>query len=144
MKFESPKICENFSHEFLIFVPQQRNQIQDEKMKILYKNQKQRLTVLQITKITTHHRTSNPNSMSKNFDYIIVGGGASGSALASVLAKKGTTLLIERGANHTFYPQSKVNEGWPQIAALAVDVHRIMGSGHWTGTANILGGGKQP
>ena len=92
-------------------------EIEDEKTKILYKNQKQRLTVLQITKITTHHCTSKPNSMSKNFDYIIVGGGASGSALASVLAKKGTTLLIEKGANHTFIPQSKVNEGWPpQIA----------------------------
>ena len=80
--------------------------------------------------------------MSKNFEYIIVGGGASGSALASVLAKKGTTLLIEKGANNTFFPQSKVNEGWPQIAVLALDGLKNMGSGHWTGTPNILGGGK--
>ena len=81
--------------------------------------------------------------MSKNFDYIIIGGGASGCALASVLASKGTTLLIEKGANHTAYPQSQVKEGWPQIATLALDpVIRNEGSGHWTGVSNILGGGQ--
>lgn len=80
--------------------------------------------------------------MSRNYDYIIVGGGASGCALASALAKKGKVLLVERGANHTAYPQSKVKAGWPQIAALVVSALRNKGSGHWTGTANVLGGGK--
>lgn len=80
--------------------------------------------------------------MSRNYDYIIVGGGASGCALASALAKKGKVLLVEKGANHTAYPQSKVKEGWPQIAALVVSALRNKGSGHWTGTANVLGGGK--
>ena len=80
--------------------------------------------------------------MSRNYDYIIVGGGASGCALASVLSRKGKVLLVERGANHTAYPQSRVKAGWPQIAALVVDALRNKGSGHWTGTANVLGGGK--
>lgn len=80
--------------------------------------------------------------MSKNYDFIVIGSGASGSALASVLATKGPTLLIERGANHTVYPQSKAKEGYPQIAALVLDKLRNKGSGHWTGTANVLGGGE--
>lgn len=79
---------------------------------------------------------------SVNYDYIVVGSGSSGSALASVLATKGKTLLIERGANHTSYPQSAYRQGWPQISVLALESVRNEGSGHWTGTANILGGGS--
>lgn len=78
----------------------------------------------------------------RNYDYIVVGSGSSGSALASVLATKGSTLLIERGANHTSFPQSMYRQGWPQIAVLALDRLQIEGSGHWTGTANVLGGGS--
>lgn len=77
-----------------------------------------------------------------NYDYIIIGSGSAGSALASVLATKGKTLLIERGANHTSYPQSAYRQGWPQIVSLALESIRNEGSGHWTGTANILGGGS--
>lgn len=77
-----------------------------------------------------------------NYDFIVIGSGSSGSALASVLATKGKTLLIERGANHTSYPQSAYRQGWPQIASLALESIRNEGSGHWTGTPNILGGGS--
>jgi len=80
--------------------------------------------------------------MSINFDYIIVGGGASGSALASILSKKGPTLLIERGANHSAYPQASVRQGYPQIAAMTYEQLKNQGSGHFTGTPNILGGGS--
>uniref|UniRef100_A0A7S3V5X4 ABC transporter domain-containing protein n=1 Tax=Chaetoceros debilis TaxID=122233 RepID=A0A7S3V5X4_9STRA len=80
--------------------------------------------------------------MAVNYDFIVIGGGSSGSALASNLATKGPTLLIERGANHTAYPQSSVRQGWPQITAIAWDHIQNRGSGHWTGTANILGGGS--
>ena len=79
---------------------------------------------------------------SVNYDFIIVGGGSSGSALASKLAKKGPTLLIERGANHTAYPQSAVRQGSPQMSSIGLEPIRIEGSGHWTGTANVLGGGS--
>ncbi len=75
-----------------------------------------------------------------NYDFIVVGGGSSGSALASNLATKGPTLLIEQGANHTVYPQSAVRQGWPQIAIVGLDPLRNEGSGHWSGTANLLGG----
>ena len=79
--------------------------------------------------------------MSVNFDFIIVGGGSSGSALASILSQKGSTLLLERGANHTVYqPQSLVRQGWPQIAALTMEKYQSKDSGHWTGTPRILGG----
>jgi len=77
-----------------------------------------------------------------NYDFIIIGAGSSGSALASVLSKKGSTLLIERGLNHTAYPQSIARKGWPQITALAFESYQSKGSGHWIGTANILGGGS--
>lgn len=77
-----------------------------------------------------------------NYDFIIIGGGSSGAALASILSSKGSTLLIERGANHTVYPQSAVRQGWPQIAAVGYEMQRNIGSGHWTGTANVLGGGS--
>ena len=80
--------------------------------------------------------------MAVNYDFIVVGGGSSGSALASNLAKKGPTLLIERGVNHTAYPQSTFRQGWPQIAAVALEPVQNGGSGHWTGTASILGGGS--
>ena len=80
--------------------------------------------------------------MSINFDFIIVGGGASGSALASILSKKGPTLLIERGANHSAYPQASVRQGYPQIASMTYELLKNQGSGHFTGTPNILGGGS--
>jgi len=77
-----------------------------------------------------------------NYDFIIVGAGSSGSALASVLSTKGLTLLIERGANHTAYPMSTVRQGWPQIAVQVLEKYKAKGSGHWLGTANVLGGGS--
>jgi len=80
--------------------------------------------------------------MSINFDFIIVGGGSSGSVLASELASKGPTLLIERGTNHSAYPQSKQRQGFPQISAIATKQSKNHGSGHWKGTADILGGGS--
>lgn len=78
----------------------------------------------------------------KNYDFIVVGGGSSGSVLASFLASKGPTLLIERGANHTSYPQSASRQGWPQIAAVALKQIRHKDSGHWSGSPSILGGGS--
>ena len=69
--------------------------------------------------------------MAVNYDFIVIGGGSSGSALASNLASKGLTLLIERGANHTAYPQSIVRQGSPQIAAIALERIRNNRSGHW-------------
>ena len=69
--------------------------------------------------------------MAVNYDFIIVGGGSSGSVLASTLASKGPTLLIERGANHSAYPQSSLREGSPQIAALGLEFIKNDGSGHW-------------
>ena len=78
----------------------------------------------------------------KNYDFIVVGGGSSGSVLASFLALKGPTLLIERGANHTSYPQSASRHGVPQIAALTLKAIRHQDSGHWSGSPNILGGGS--
>ena len=80
--------------------------------------------------------------MSINFDFIIVGGGSSGSVLASELASKGPTLLIERGTNNSAYPQSKLRQGWPQISAIATKQSKNHGSGHWLGTPEILGGGS--
>ena len=80
--------------------------------------------------------------MSINFDFIVIGGGSSGSVLASELASKGPTLLIERGTNHSAYPQSKQRQGFPQISAIATKQSKNHGSGHWLGTADILGGGS--
>ena len=82
--------------------------------------------------------------MSKNYDFIVVGGGSSGSSLAAILASKGPTLLIERGANHTVYPLSSISQGYPQIwGSGSFDFNRDeLGSGHWIGTPNILGGGS--
>jgi ATP-binding cassette, subfamily G (WHITE), member 2 len=77
-----------------------------------------------------------------NFDYIVVGGGSSGSTLAAHLVKKGPTLLIERGRHHSSFPQSQAKEGFPQLAALAFTPLRATDSGHWSGTASILGGGS--
>ena len=75
-----------------------------------------------------------------NFDFIIIGGGASGSALvASILLQKEepATLLIERGANHSVYPQASVRQGYPQIAAMMYEHVKNQGSGHFTGTPRV-------
>lgn len=82
------------------------------------------------------------SAAARSFDFIVVGGGSSGSVLAGLLATKGPTLLIERGANHSAYPQSSVRQGWPQIAALLLRGVRHDSSGHWSGTASVLGGGS--
>ena len=81
-------------------------------------------------------------SAALSYDFIVVGGGSSGSVLAAVLATKGPTLLLERGANHSLYPQSQVPEGWPQISAIAWTEVQATDSKQWTGTANVLGGGS--
>ena len=81
--------------------------------------------------------------MSVNYDFVVIGGGSGGSALAATLSSKGPTLLIERGANHSAFPQScYVREAWPQVSTIAMKMLRNEGSGHWSGTANILGGGS--
>ena len=46
-----------------------------------------------------------------SYDFIVVGGGSSGALLARELASKGPTLLIDRGYNHSMFPQSSVPEG---------------------------------
>ena len=48
-----------------------------------------------------------------SYDFIVVGGGSSGALLARELASKGPTLLIDRGYNHSMFPQSSVPEGAP-------------------------------
>ena len=48
-----------------------------------------------------------------SYDFIVVGGGSSGALLARELASKGPTLLIDRGYNHSMFPQSAVPEGAP-------------------------------
>jgi hypothetical protein len=56
---------------------------------------------------------SGTHMLSLSYDFIIVGGGSSGALLARELASKGPTLLIDRGYNHSMFPQSAVPEGAP-------------------------------
>ena len=56
---------------------------------------------------------SGTHMLSLSYDFIIVGGGSSGALLARELASKGPTLLIDRGYNHSMFPQSVVPEGAP-------------------------------
>ena len=50
--------------------------------------------------------------------------------------------MIERGANHKAYLQSKAKEGYPPIGVLVTDKLLNKGSDHWTGTTNVLVGGE--
>jgi choline dehydrogenase-like flavoprotein len=45
------------------------------------------------------------------YDFIVVGGGATGCTLAANLAQKGTVLLLERGKNQSAYPESQTKYG---------------------------------
>jgi choline dehydrogenase-like flavoprotein len=85
----------------------------------------------------TDHISENSNS----YDFIIIGGGASGCALARALAKRGTTLLLERGKSMEEEPLTQTESGWPAVlAGSAVDRQQVKGGG-WAFTGNVLGGG---
>ena len=78
---------------------------------------------------------------SNSYDFIIVGGGASGCALAGALAKRGTTLLLERGKSMEEEPLTQTASGRPAVLrGSAVDCQRITGGG-WALMGNVLGGG---
>ncbi|KIV80396.1 hypothetical protein PV11_07897 [Exophiala sideris] len=74
--------------------------------------------------------------MELQYQYIVVGGGAAGCPLAATLAKKGPTLLLERG------PRSVKDKSLRTCCDKdAVKWHRTE-AGSWAATANVLGGGS--
>ena len=76
----------------------------------------------------------------QSYDFIVVGGGSSGSILAGILAFKGPTALLERGPAPQSYPQHATRPGWPQISAIASNAVRAQDSGHWMQSPAVLGG----
>jgi choline dehydrogenase-like flavoprotein len=74
--------------------------------------------------------------MEQQYDYIVIGGGAAGCPLAATLAKRGRTLLLERGP-------ASVQDTTIRTCCNkeAVTWHRTEG-GSWAATANVLGGGS--
>jgi choline dehydrogenase-like flavoprotein len=77
-----------------------------------------------------------PSIHREPYRYIIIGGGAAGCPLAAALAKKGKTLLLERG-------KAKEEEPKTDGCVLEKAVHWSRTEhGSWAATANVLGGGS--
>jgi choline dehydrogenase-like flavoprotein len=82
---------------------------------------------------------------SSSFDFVIVGGGASGIPAAIQLAKKypaATVAILERGENDADDATLQTQSGWPaSINSRHAELIRYKDTKAWTVAGNVLGGG---
>ncbi|MBM3831732.1 MAG: hypothetical protein FJ403_00350 [Verrucomicrobia bacterium] len=74
-------------------------------------------------------------------NFIVIGGGASGCALASALSKKGKTLLLERGKRTEEEPLTQTGAGWPAVRGGSATNRQQTKAGSWVLTGSVRGGG---
>jgi choline dehydrogenase len=82
-----------------------------------------------------------PHPPPSNYDYVVIGGGAAGCALAASLANIGKTLLLERGKSMDQVAQTQDQESWPAVLDQAVEWSQTE-QGSWAAMGNVLGGGS--
>ena len=78
---------------------------------------------------------------SNSYDFIIIGGGASGCALAAALAKRVPTLLLERGKRMEEEPLTQTESGWPAVLCGSATERQVVNGGGFAFIGNVLGGG---
>src|SRR2546426_10885644 len=76
-----------------------------------------------------------------SYDYIIIGGGDAGCALAKALSRQGRTLLLERGKRTEEEPLTQTESGWPGVLAGSATERQRVKDGGWALLGNVLGGG---
>ena len=82
----------------------------------------------------------------KSYDYIVIGGGASGSIASVELARKypnSSVLLLERGINDTEYSDTHSMTAWPDLL-ISDDIKETVRyvDGVWTILGKVLSGGS--